>query len=145
MDYPATPDKAERQDTLLNMLSLNCLAATSLQPPRYMAQSFMTAAKAFQAIDANTRGVIVPYKAEGQRIISELCAAFEPTKQFQLLKQANQYSVNVFEHVLRKLEEKKAIYEVQPGTGILCLLPNHYSQEAGLNLNGNEEMEGSFV
>ena len=142
MDYPVTPDKAERQDTLLNMLSLNSPAAGALKSPRYMTQSFMTAAKAFQAIDANTRGVIVPYGDEGKRIIADLCGAFEPTKQFQLLKQANQYSVNVFDHVLNTLQKKGAISEAQPGTGILCLLPNYYRQEAGLNLDGNEEMEG---
>ncbi len=145
MDYPVGPAMAEREDTLLNLLSENNLAAGAVKPPRFMKQAFMTAAKAFQVIDANTRGILVPYGAEGKRIINELCSAFEPTKQYRLLKQANQYSVNVFDHVLNNLDKKGAIYEAQNGTGLLCLHESYYSQEAGLNLEGKEDMEVNIV
>ena len=142
MDYPVGPDKAERDDTLLNMLAENGLAVggRSTPPPVYLRQSFMTAAKAFQAIDANTQGVIVPYTPEGMAVINELCAAFEPHKQFKLLKRAQQFTVNVFPNALDQLERAGAVHEVQEGTGVIYLESRWYSDEFGLNTEGTEEM-----
>ena len=61
MDYPVGPAQAERNDTLLNMLAENksAVAGRSTPPPVYLRQAFKTASDAFQALDANTRGVIV--------------------------------------------------------------------------------------
>jgi CRISPR-associated endonuclease/helicase Cas3 len=142
MDYPVGPDRAEREDTLLNMLAENSLAAGGrpAPPPVYLRQAFMTAAKAFQAIDANTQGVIVPYMPEGKAVINELCAAFEPHKQFKLLKRAQQFTVNVFPNVLDELERAGAVHEVQEGTGVIYLEGRWYSDEFGLNTEGTEEM-----
>jgi CRISPR-associated endonuclease/helicase Cas3 len=95
MDYPVGPDKAERDDTLLNMLAENTLAVSGcpVPPPVYLRQAFMKAAEAFEAIDANTRGVIVPYTPEGKAVINQLCSAFEPHHQLKLLKRAQQFTV----------------------------------------------------
>jgi CRISPR-associated endonuclease/helicase Cas3 len=143
MDYPVKPDQAERDDNLLNMLSENKLAvdARPAPPPIYLRQAFMTAAEAFQSIDANTRGVVVPYSVEGKAIISDLCSAHEPEKQFALLKRAQRFSVNVFPKVLEKLQDARAVYEAQEGTGILYLDERYYSKQFGLNVEGTEEME----
>jgi CRISPR-associated endonuclease/helicase Cas3 len=142
MDYPVGPDPAERDDTLLNMLAENRLAVNGRRapPPVYLRQAFATAAKAFQAIDASTQGVIVPYGPEGKAVISELCAAFEVEKQFKLLKRAQQFTVNVFPNVLRELHRDQAVHEVQEGTGILYLEERWYSDAFGLNTEGTEPM-----
>jgi CRISPR-associated endonuclease/helicase Cas3 len=142
MEYPVGPDRAERDDTLLNMLAENSLAVNGrrVPPPVYLRQAFATAAKAFQAIDASTQGVIVPYASEGKAVINELCAAFEVEKQFKLLKRAQQFTVNVFPHVLDALQRDLAVHEAQEGTGILYLEERWYSDAFGLNTEGTEAM-----
>jgi CRISPR-associated endonuclease/helicase Cas3 len=143
MDYPVNADQAERDDNLLNMLAENKLAvaACPVPPPVYLRQAFMTAAEAFQSIDANTQGVVVPYAVEGKAIISELCSAREMEKQFGLLKRTQRFTVNVFPRVLERLQRVRAVYEAQEGTGILCLDEKYYSSDFGLNVEGTEEME----
>ena len=145
MAYPVGPKEAERDDTLLNMLSTNCAAAGVRPRSIYLRQAFMRAARCFQAIDANTRGVIVPYLAEGKSIIAELCGSQEPRKQFALLRRAQRFTVNAYPHVLEKLGRDGALYEVKEGSGILCLQENRYSNDFGLNAEGSQEMEAMFA
>lgn len=147
MDYPVGPDKAERNDTLLNMLAENRLAVSGrpAPPPVSLRQAFQKAADAFEAIDASTRGVIVPYTSEGKALIGELCAAFDLSKQFKLLKRAQQFTVNVFPHVLNELQRTHAVHEVQEGTGILHLDERWYSDDFGLNIEGTEAMEFEYA
>jgi CRISPR-associated endonuclease/helicase Cas3 len=142
MDYPVGPDRAGRDDTLLNMLAENKLAVAGCtpRPPVFLRQAFMTAGEAFQSIDANTRGVIVPYTCEGKAVISELCAAHEPEKQFALLKLAQRFTVNVFPHILEGLQQARAVHEAEEGTGILWLDEKYYNSDFGLNVEGTEEM-----
>jgi CRISPR-associated endonuclease/helicase Cas3 len=140
MDYSVGPDNIGRNDTLLNLLSGNTLATgdycrrnAGSAPPTYLRQSFMTANKEFQAIDAPTQGVIVPYGDEGRKIIADLCAAFEVEKQFKLLHLAQQLTVNVFPHELKALTDAGALSEVQEGTGIHYLSERYYSPDFGLS------------
>jgi CRISPR-associated endonuclease/helicase Cas3 len=143
MDYPVKADQAERNDTLLNMLAENKLAVDGCAspPPIYLRQAFTTAARAFQPIDTNTQGVIVPYTAAGKAIIAELSSAWEPVQQFPLLKRAQRFTVNVFPHILETLQKAHAVHEVQEGTGILYLEDKYYSSDFGLNVEGSQEME----
>lgn len=139
MAYPVEPPKFERTDTLLNVLSSNGMALAehernfNSKPDLLLRQSFMSAAKTFHAIDSPAQGVIVPYGDEGKNVINELCAAFDPTKAFEVLRRAQQYSVNVFPNVLRRLQDAKAVTEVQEGTGILHLHQQYYDSNTGLS------------
>lgn len=130
MDYPVDAKKAGRTDSLLNLLSENRgnIAVTDLA----LKQSFMTAGNIFQVIDAPTQPVIVPYK-QGKEIIAELCAAFDPAKDYALLKRAQQYSVNVFPNVWKKLSENDAVIPIQPGLDIYFLDERHYSDDFGVS------------
>ncbi|MEZ5454041.1 MAG: CRISPR-associated helicase Cas3' [Thiothrix sp.] len=125
-------------DNLLQLLSTNKNLLDNYErvhkakPGIYFRQAFMTAAKAFKAIDAPTRGIIVPYGERGKEIITALCAAYEPDKQFGLLREAQQYTVNVFPHVLQALDKAEAIHPVQDGIDILYLRPGYYSDDFGL-------------
>ncbi len=119
LDYPV--DKTStlgREDRLFNLLSVNDLSGQAYQaihhaaPDILLRQSFRAAGAEFRVIDAPTRGVIVPYK-DGEKIITELCGAFGLEKQGGLLKRAQRYSVNLFDHQFRKLAEIGAIQEVQ--------------------------------
>jgi CRISPR-associated endonuclease/helicase Cas3 len=139
MAYPVEPPRFDRTDTLLEVLSHNGKALEEharihkTKPDLLLRQSFMSAAKAFRAIDSPAQGVIVPYGDEGKSLINELCAAFDPTKAFDLLRRAQQYSVNVFPHVLRRLQDANAVTEVQEGTGVLYLNKQYYDNNTGLS------------
>ncbi len=138
MDYPVSRDALGHDDTLLDLLSANQTATREFgqrnpgKPQLPLRQSFMTAARAFKAIDAPTRGVIVPYGEHGKELINDLGAAFDVEKQFDLLRRAQQYTVNVFPHELAKLQNAGAIFPVQEGTAILHLDPRYYSPDFGL-------------
>ncbi len=142
MDYKLKPEHAQRDDSLLNLLSRNSMAVAERKgPPEiFPRQAFMTAGNAFQAIDAPTRAVIVPYTAQGREVINDLCAAFSPEQQFALLKRAQRFTINVFPHILESLQREHAVHEVQEGKGILFLEKRWYSQEFGLNVEGSEAM-----
>jgi len=147
MAYPVSAKAIGREDTLLNLLSVNSIARSEFtrsygtHPNIYLKQSFMSAAKAFKAIDAPTRGIIVPYGPEGRDLIGELCSAFEVEKQVELLRWAQQYTVNVFPHDLKRLQEQQAVHAIQEGVDILYLHTSYYSDAFGLGLTPDEPME----
>mgnify|MGYP000445095103 FL=1 len=149
MSYPVSGNALGRDDTLLNLLSDNTHAVSDYArthnkrpPTRFLRQSFMTAARAFKAIDAPTRGVIVPHGEAGKALITELCAAYFPDKEFELLRRAQQYSVNVLPQQLEALSKANTVHEIQEGTGILYLADaRYYSEEFGLSDNPEGLME----
>lgn len=151
MVYPLPPSEIGRDDTLLNLLSRNEMAICDYRarnpgrPPRLLYQSFMTAAKAFKAIDAPTRGVIVPYGKAGRKLVADLCAAFEVEKQVKLLKRAQQFTVNVFPNMLMALEKAGAVSPVQDGTDILYVDSRYYSPEFGLVTEPVQPMEALIL
>ena len=141
MSYPLAAEVTGRNDDLLSLLGANEKAASDYAlnnrknaPPLRFRQSFMTAAKAFKAINAPTEGVIVPYSSEGKALIADLCAAYLPDKEFELLRRAQQYSVNAFAHQREALSKVGAVREIREGTGILYLADvRYYSEEFGLS------------
>jgi len=148
MDYPISSQMIGREDTLLNLLSVNSLAVNEYgrnngTPPNiYVRQSFKSAAREFKVIDAPTRGIIVPYGEAGRALIIELCSAFEVEKQFKLLRRAQQYTVNVFSHVLEQLQKNEAVHEVQDGVDILYLSDaRYYNLSFGLSQTPEGTME----
>lgn len=147
MGYPISAQSIGHNDTLLNLLSVNSAAVAEYgrrngqAPSFYLRQSFMAAARAFKAIDAPTRGVIVPCRAAGREVIADLCAGYLPQKDFRLLRLAQQFTVNVFPHVLDRLTQTGAVREVQEGTGILYLDSQYYSKDFGLSESPVAEME----
>ncbi len=144
MVYPVSKDSlVGRADDLFNLLAQNQISAATNQKISQPAsvipfkQSFQTASKAFHVIDSLTRGVVVPYgkpgedSKPGEKIIAELCGAFEIETQYKLIKRAQRYSVNLLPHELKKMADKGAIREVQEGSGILYLDSQYYSGQFG--------------
>lgn len=138
MAYNIGPNSlAKREDNLFNLLSRNTIAAqrdTSSMGRKvtfFFKQAFQTAAREFRVIDSHTYGVIVPYGEEGQEIINKLCSTNELEKQYKLIKKAQRYSVNLFQHEFKKLAGLGAIKEVQEGSGIYYLNKQYYSDEFG--------------
>lgn len=133
MVYPLKAKDAGRDDSLLNLLGEN-KANTGAGAPLHLKQSFMTAGKAFKAIDAPTQSVVVPY-GQGKELITELCGIakkFDAAGYYACLKQAQKFSVNVFPNVWKQLLEQKAVYEIQ-GEGVYYLDQRYYSDEFGLS------------
>jgi CRISPR-associated endonuclease/helicase Cas3 len=132
MTYPLTEKQAGRKgDTMLNLLSDNCLNVGREKGAVKLQQSFRTAGKAFKAIDAPTQAVIVPFE-EGREIIAGLCAEYEPSRAFDFLRKAQQYSVNVFPNIWEKLKTAGAVTPIQEGEEIYYLDERFYSKDFGL-------------
>ncbi len=128
-----------RDDSLLNLLSDNPLCPRRVSPNAgggLLSQSFMEAGKQFKAIDAPTQSVIVQH-GEGYQLVTDLCSAakeFDVRRYYQLLREAQQFSVNVFPNMWTQLIKNQAVEETQPGHGIFYLKNEFYSEAFGINV-----------
>ena len=109
------------------------------KPLPLLMQSFKSAGRAFQAIDAPTHAVIVPY-GEGAELIAELCGEWNPKEMHRTLQKAQRYSVNVFPNVWDKLQKENALHETIEGSGIYYLNERYYNDEFGMSLDETSEM-----
>jgi CRISPR-associated endonuclease/helicase Cas3 len=128
-----------RNDNLLELLSTNRISVgeysriNSKTPDICFRQSFRAAADKFNAIDALTQGIVVPYSEKGEEIINDLFSQFAVEQQFELLRRAQRYTVNVFPNVIKKLNEERIISKV-PEIEVLVLRdPRYYHPEFGLS------------
>ena len=136
MSYSVSSKYLGRDDDLLNLLSNNSKNIGRSRDSKLLQQSFMAAGKIFKAIDSPTQAVIVPYGEEGRNLISDLgrvAKEFDVKTYRKLLRQAQNYSVNVFPNVWKRLQEEKAVHEIQPDEGIYWLDKKYYSDEFGLS------------
>ena len=151
MEYPVSSRENGRDDTLLSLLSTNVLSVQNFSmthgkyPPFDLRQSFMTAGKLFKSIDAPTHSVIVQYGEAGKNLVSQLSAAFEIEKEYKLLHEAQQYSVNLFPHEFEGLKEIGALYSVQKGEEIYYLDKKYYSEQFGLSMEAVNREEVLYV
>lgn len=131
MAYTVTAKEAGREDSLLNMLSNN---PNNIGVTKGLAlrQSFKTAGKIFKAIDAPTQSVIVPFGL-GKKVIAELCSECDQNDIRKLLKSAQQYSVNVFPNVWRKLYDNRDALIPVCGGEYYYLSERYYSEKFGLS------------
>lgn len=148
MSYPVdSKSPVGRSDTLVELLARNRKSiyayGTSPHNPklsRFLNQSFQTAARSFEVIANSGQGVIVPFD-EGRELISDLCGVFEPSKQYDVLRRAQRYSVNCFSHELDTLAKAGGLHEVQESSGIFYVDGSHYHSELGLTLEKSNKME----
>lgn len=149
MNYPVDGNSViGRSDALYDLLSTNPKSVQEFQrihgtsPPLVIRQSFMSAARAFAAIDQSGQGVIVPYE-EGEEIISALCGDIEPEERYALLRKAQRYSVNLHRYELKRHfhQLRGAIFEAGVGSGIYCLDKRYYDSKLGFHTNTTELME----
>lgn len=89
-------------------------------------QSFKLAGRNFEPIDTVGRSVLVPYK-EGKEIIEELREKRNYSEKKLLLRQAQQYCVNVTEAKYKKIQDGVTFYE---DLGILVLSEAYYDPKA---------------
>lgn len=140
MDYQVFAKNHAPEQTLLNLLSQNSLNPNADHKKRegklpLMRHSFMEAGKLFKAIDAPTQAVVVRH-GRGKELVNELCRLakeFEPQAYYRVLKEAQQYSVNLFPNVWNRLKELEAVHETREGEGIYFLDETYYSDEFGVS------------
>ncbi len=123
---------------LINLLSLNAGWVDKKKHPhlKFCGQAFKKAGRLFEVIDSRTSAVIVPYDAEAKALIAALCSEQDPNRIAELLRRAQQYSVNVYGGTEYKLEQEAAIYEISCGKQEDCtvkILQEHfYDKDFGL-------------
>ena len=152
MAYPVkdTDGKSFGSDTIFGWTSNNSLNpavdndnASRLKNGQFpkLWQSFMDAGRAFKAIDAPTKAVIVPYGDEGRDLITALYGTqFNDKDFYKLVREVQQYSVNVFPYMFDKLQQEHAIEQVRD-TGIFTLSEKFYDEHMGLNIVGEGKLD----
>ena len=101
-----------------------------------LCQSFRTAGTVFQVIDQKTKSVIVPY-GRGEVLIEKLADQHTLGEEIEYLKEAQQYSVNVFEQVFARLAEEGALHSLGE-TGAIALREEYYDVWAGIKTTPQE-------
>jgi len=145
MSYPLSRGEIGRDD-LLSLLSTNQQSVGEYKrkygsPSLYLRQSFKTAGEHFRVIDAPTEAIIVPYNEEAKLIIAKLSAKLSLKEERALLKTAQQYSVNIFPYMIKKIQEGKALFQTYEESGIWYLDDQYYSKDFGVSLEPVSQME----
>lgn len=109
------------------------------QLSKRLCQSFRTAGAAFQVIDQKTKSVIVPY-GKGKELIEKLADRHGLGEEIKCLKEAQQYSVNLFEHVFERLAKEGALNTLGE-TGAIVLKEEYYDSLAGVTTTPQEMTE----
>ncbi|MDY0406808.1 hypothetical protein P5G51_016885 [Virgibacillus sp. 179-BFC.A HS] len=109
------------------------------RPDVAMYSSIKTAAKNFRVIDSPTTSVIVPYE-KGEDIIAELMGDTTVDDLTKLFREAQQYTVNIYEHEKKQLTENDGLVSVFDGE-ILVAKKGAYAEEYGLEPNNNSGLE----
>lgn len=100
---------------------------------------FKTIEQHFEAIDSPTTAVIVPY-GEGKNIIAHLNEEIRNVNLFnQLMKKAQQYSVNLYNHELQALSSEGLISPLYDNA-IFCLNEKAYEEAYGVTIDGLAEL-----
>ncbi|MGG4108372.1 CRISPR-associated helicase Cas3' [Paenibacillus lautus] len=104
--------------------------------PLFLANSYQTAAEHFYAINDLTTPVIVPYSEGGKDIIAELNGAERIDDFSKLLRKAQQFTINLFEHEIRSLDKNGGLERILDGQ-LLVLRDGAYSEEFGLDIEND--------
>jgi CRISPR-associated endonuclease/helicase Cas3 len=146
LDYPIL----ELQKNLFDLLNWNRDYNGAFQKkhdypfPLASKQSFATAESYFNVIDSPTTSILVPYNEEAVQLILELNGELDVRRLSKLLKQAQQFVINIYQHNMKKLEQSGDIYSLLHGN-IFALREVAYTDKFGLELGGEGSWETPFV
>lgn len=107
----------------------------AVQSDYQLRQPFKTASEAYQVFDENTYSVIVPYE-EGEKLIESIrtFSGMGKTVPRDILRQAGNYSVQIYEWQKEKLESNGMLEFLSDGQ-ILALNPKAYDGRFGLDIS----------
>lgn len=132
----------ERGITLVGLLSDNRKRATASKKKPPMNQSFREAGEAFEVIPQKTKPVIVPYR-EGEGLIAQLNGSHTMEEEIRLMRQMQQYCVNLYDNMYSRLAGEDALYPVGEN-GIIALKKEYYSETSGVKTEAGELEEMIF-
>ncbi len=119
---------------------LNGSFAAKQSPQTKSTGMFKTIERYFEAISSPTTGVLVPF-GEGKNIIARLNEKINDHTLFnQLLKQAQQYSVNLYDYELQKLSSENLVTPLF-NEAIFCLNDKAYHEQYGVSLEGEATLD----
>jgi CRISPR-associated endonuclease/helicase Cas3 len=107
-------------------------------PPLFIVSSYRTAAEYFHVIDDQTQSVIVPYK-EGADIIAQFNGDESIADLSRLLKESQQYTINLFRNEFERLDNNGGLVSLLEGK-VLALTEGAYDKEFGLNLENDSHL-----
>ena len=117
---------------------------TKTKTPQAMKQAFKTAGENFEVFDIKNQDVIVPYGEAGKQLTSDLLSEqthYDLRKLKTLLKQASQYSINLFAHQIKELGNQITRHTVN-GEIFYLLNESKYDGDltgVGLQMDGEQE------
>jgi CRISPR-associated endonuclease/helicase Cas3 len=141
LKYKVFPGRA---DTMLDLLSTNAkssreydgLMKSKREDEKKLLtkfrQSFESAWKNFDVIASDTTGIIVPFE-KGQSIIKELYAGPDRRRMEELLREAQQYSVNVYHNSVEDLLKANVVKRIRADHEIYAVEGKYYDEHIGLN------------
>ncbi|WP_214041054.1 CRISPR-associated helicase Cas3' [Methanoculleus sp.] len=143
MQYPISKRESgfPTDVTLFDLLSRNWTGLTAYanrfgyRPGYPFCQAFASSGGQFAVIDQDTVSVLVPF-GRGKEIIQDLATTSHLPATAKLLKEAQQYSVNLYKNEVQSLDN--GIYSIGD-TGVLALVDMYYSSDYGITpLTDNE-------
>jgi len=135
MDYPIKNEKStileklsyiKKTDEYYNRFGERC--------PTILQYQFRTASRYFKVIDDNDTTVLVPFE-DGTRLIQILRDSSLKYPDKKLMRELQQYSVNISKATYQKLAEQGAV-EIVPNSGVLVLNGRFYDPVLGLVTEG---------
>ncbi|MEK4425811.1 CRISPR-associated helicase Cas3' [Solibacillus sp. FSL K6-1523] len=136
LDFPVK----DLDESLHHMLFSDNRQYVQQESDLLMRASFQTAADRFQVIDANTEAILVPH-GEGKNLIVDLTSG-DPVDYKQFLKKVQHYSVNVFPHEMRALQQEKLVVAVDFGVFKIWMAKDGtYDENYGLSVTGEARQE----
>lgn len=130
-----TPDK---KDTLVDLLSKNEKRRTvsNRNKLKDCGQAFRTAGEIFKVLDDLTVGVIVPYDDTASELVVKSETDISSEELIKTLRKLQPYTVNMYEGMLRKLEDTGALRKLK--CGALVLSKEFYDEQLGVVFEGAE-------
>ncbi|WP_028596323.1 CRISPR-associated helicase/endonuclease Cas3 [Paenibacillus assamensis] len=107
--------------------------------PLFITNSYRTAAEHFHVIKEVTTSVIVPY-GKGKEIITDLNGNGTIDDLTKVLREAQQYTVNLYKHELDELDRNGGLSSCLDGK-VLVLKEGAYSEEFGVDIDNDSDME----
>jgi CRISPR-associated endonuclease/helicase Cas3 len=137
MDYPLKNDS----ESIYEMLELkksretNYFECNNEPIPLKINYRFKSASENFRVIDNSTKAIIVPFK-EGKNIITSLISNKTLKDKINLLKNSQQYCVNIYQPIFKKLTDENAFIPCDI-EGIYLLQDSFYDDVKGVVTDKN--------
>lgn len=125
---------------LLSRFASNSKPSDNLFHP-YLGHALKSAGHAFEMIDSDCVGILVPYEY-GSDLIILLQSSISNAEKYALLDQTQRYMVNVYENKLKELEKEDMLSQLD-FNGMLYLKDGFYKKDTGLEIK--KELEDMFV